>query len=123
MSFFNDLQYSFLAGAASSGFDIGTFLDNSGKTLGKWFGLAAIILGLVAIIYAIYQIATGLMSHGKKQVNWFVTIALLLFGGMLTVGGGGFEFVKGIAGGGQKTITDLGTGGTIVLSQLKMFLP
>lgn len=120
MGFWNDFQYGLLTGAKA--FDIGTFLSNSSSTLGKWFSLAAIIIGLVAIIYAIWQIASGLMSHGKKQVNWFVTVALLLFGGMLTFSGGGFDYVKGIAGGGQKTIEDLGTGGAIVL-QLKMFLP
>lgn len=120
MGFLHDAQSTFVAGA--KGFDVGTFLSNSGTTLGTWFSLASIIIGLVAIIYAIWQIASGLMSHGKKQVNWFITIILLFFGGVLTLGtGGGFDYIKGIAGGGKQTIEDLG-GGMIVL-QIKMFLP
>lgn len=111
-----------LSGTASGEWDLRAFLTNSFETLGEWFSLAIMILGIVAVAYAIWQIVSGLMSHGKKQVNWVVTIILLLVGGALSMTTG-FQFVQDIASGGRKTIEDLG-GQTIVLFQFgKMFLP
>lgn len=100
--------------AASGDWDIGSFLTNSSETLRTWFNAGLLVLGLVAIVYATWQIVSGLMSHGKKQVNWAVSIILLLVGGVLA-STTGFDFMQGIAGGGKKTIEDLGTGGTIML--------
>lgn len=99
--------------AGSSGWDLRNFLNNSFSTLGEWFSLAVMILGIVAVAYSIYQIVTGLMSQGKKQTNWAVTIILLLVGGALSMTTG-FQFVQKIAGGGRKTIEDLG-GQTITM--------
>lgn len=96
--------------------DLESFLTNLSSTLTNWFGLATTVLGIVAVAYATYQIVSGLMSHGKKQVNWGITIFLLLVGGALSVSGG-FRFVQGIAEGGRKTIEDLG-GGIIYLKHL-----
>lgn len=102
--------------------DLRTFLDNSFKTLDEWFSLAAAVVGLVAIAWATWQIVSALMSQGKKQINWAVSIILLIVGGALTASGG-FKFVRGIAESGQTTINDLG-GQTIVLFQyLTSFLP
>ena len=106
-------------GGGGSGWDLRTFLENSFDTLGEWFSLAVMILGIVAVAYAIWQIVSGLMSHGKKQVNWAVAIILLLVGGALSMSTG-FEFVRGIAEGGQQTIEDLG-GQTIVLFSQMFF--
>lgn len=108
--------------ATESEWDLAEFLKNVETTLGEWFGLAVAVVGLVAIAYAIWQIVSGLMSQGKKQTNWAVAIILLLVGGTLTATGG-FDFVQGIAQGGQETIEDLGTGGTIALYTKTMFLP
>lgn len=105
---------------AGAGWDLGTFLKNANKTLDSWFGLAILILGIVAILYAVFQITTGLMSHGKKPTNWGVAITLLLVGGMLALPGS-FGFVKGIAEGGKKTIEEIGGGsGMITLQYAKM---
>lgn len=107
----------------SGGWDLGTFLEKSQLTLNTWFGLVVLILGIVAILYSIFQITTGLMSHGKKPTNWGVAILLLIVGGVL-VGPSSFEFVKNIAKGGQKTISDLGGGvdGTIMFEYVKMLV-
>lgn len=107
-----------LAGAGE--WDLRTFLTNSFATLGDWFGLAVMILGIVAVAYAIWQIVSGLMSHGKKQTNWALAIILLLVGGALSMSTG-FSFVQGIAEGGKTTIEDLG-GQTIMMFEAgKMF--
>lgn len=102
--------------------DLRTFLQNSFRTLDQWFSLAAMVVGLVAIAWATWQIVSSLMSQGKKQINWAVAIILLLVGGALSMSNG-FQFVRGIANSGQKTINDLG-GQTIVMFQyIKSFLP
>lgn len=100
------LEQTLVAGTA---WDLTSFLKGSFTTIGTWVQLALMIVGIVAIGYAIWQITTGLMSHGKKQVNWAVTIILLLVGGVISTSSG-FGFFQGIAEGGQKTIDDLGKG-------------
>ncbi|MEW4426016.1 hypothetical protein AB1I68_00815 [Paenibacillus pabuli] len=107
----------FLAGD----WDLGSFLGNSKTTLTKWAGLAVALIGVICVFIAIWQIASGLMSHGKKQTNWAISIILLIVGGVLS-GTEGFKFVQGIAGGGQKTISDLGVpGGAIMLFEYSKF--
>lgn len=102
--------------------DLRTFLQNSFRTLDQWFSLAVAIVGLVAIAWATWQIVSALMSQGRKQINWAVSIILLIVGGALSASGG-FQFVRGIAESGQKTINDLG-GQTIMMFQyIKSFLP
>ncbi|MGC6586664.1 hypothetical protein ACPV3A_17055 [Paenibacillus sp. Dod16] len=104
----NVFKVDYLTGA----WDLGSFLENARETLGVWGSSFIMILGVLALIYSVYQIVTGLWSQGKKQTNWFVVILLLIVGGVISVPTG-FEFVKDIAGGGRKTIEDLG-GGTIL---------
>lgn len=103
--------------------DLRTFLDSSFSTLKDWFSLAIMILGLVAVAFAIWQIVSGLMSQGKKPVNWGLAIVLLLLGGALSMTTG-FDFIRGIAEGGQATINDLGGNGTIaIFTHAKSFFP
>jgi len=108
--------------AGSSGWDLRSFLTNMFNTLGDWISLAVMILGIVAVGYAIWQIVSGLMSQGKKQTNWAVAIMLLLVGGALSMTTG-FEFVQSIASGGRKTIEDLGGQTITIFSFTKSFLP
>lgn len=107
---------------AGAGWDLGSFLTNSKSTLTTWFGAAIMILGIVAIAYATWQIVSGLMSHGKKQTNWAVAIMLLIVGGALSMTTG-FQFMQEIASGGQKTIKDLGGGTITSFYYMKSFLP
>lgn len=116
-----DISSIELLAGASSGWDLRNFLNNSFSTLGEWFSLAIMILGIVAVAYAVWQIVSGLMSHGKKQTNWAVSITLLLVGGALSMTTG-FDFVQSIASGGRKTIEDLGGQTITMFSFAKAFL-
>ena len=86
--------------------DIGSFLNNTTTTIKSWGGALIILIGIVMMIYAVYMIAKGLMTHGKGQTNWAVAIITLIIGGALAVGG--FAMVDSIASGGAKTINQLG---------------
>lgn len=88
--------------------DIGTFLQNATKTIKQWGSYLIILIGVVLIIVAVWQIAKGLISHGKGQTNWAVAIIMLVIGGALMAGG--FGLVSTIASGGGQTINELGAG-------------
>lgn len=88
--------------------DIGTFLQNATKTIKQWGSYLIILIGVVLIIVSIWQIAKGLISHGKGQTNWAVAIIMLIIGGALMAGG--FGLVSTIASGGGQTINELGAG-------------
>ena len=102
---------------------IDSFLTNLVGKLKTWGNLIMILVGVVMVIAAVWQIGTGLMSNGKKQINWVVSIALLLLGGALASfglsGNGAWNWVSGIAEGGKTTIDELGgtttPGSTIML--------
>ena len=64
------------------GFDITGFLTGLRNSLGVWGSIIMGILGAAALIVAAYQVVSGLISHGKKQTNWFVTIGLIIVGAM-----------------------------------------
>lgn len=97
----------------SGGWDIGSFLENSTTTIKVWGNYFIILIGVIMVIWAAWQIGSGLMSHGKKQTNWFIAVALLIVGGAFLVGG--FGFVENISKGGKQTIEDLGTGSSIIM--------
>lgn len=86
--------------------DLGSFLKNATGTIETWGGLLLTLVGLIAVIYAVVKIVMGLASHGKKEVNWVVNIALLIIGGALSASG--LSLALDIAKGGEKTIKDLG---------------
>lgn len=92
--------------AVPMAWDLGSFLQHATETLKQWGGYLIILIGVVMVVFSVYQIAKGLISHGKTQTNWAVAIILLVLGGAFMVGG--FQFVANIASGGRKTIEDLG---------------
>lgn len=98
-----------LAASGGSGeFDIIKFLDNSAKYLKKIGHYAMILIGVVLIIVAVVQIAKGLAGGGRGQVNWVMSIACLLVGGMLIFGG--WNLAAKVAKMGQGTLEQLGSG-------------
>lgn len=102
---------SLMANLPTLDWDLGSFLNNAGSTLGTWAQYLMVIIGVVCVAIGIYKIASGLISHGKKQVNWAVAIILILLGGALLVTQS-WNWIVGIAQGGKETIEDLG--GTIM---------
>lgn len=97
-------------------FNITQFGKNLYTMLRQWGNTLIIIIGVVMMIVAVWQIAKGLIQHGKSNTNWAVAIALLIIGGALasfgaTIGGdnvGAWKWLEEIAGGGKQTIMDLG---------------
>lgn len=99
--------------------DIENFLKGARKSGEKWGGLLIGLIGVIMIIVAVYQIAKGLMTHGKGQTNWAVAILLLIIGGAFAVGG--YALVFKIAEGGRKTIEDLGDSGNTIIPMLSAY--
>ncbi len=94
-------------------FDIEKFLSNSTSKLKLWGGLLLILIGVIMMIVAVVKVASGLISHGKKQVSWVVCIIMFILGGALcsfAAGDAAWSWVQGIAEGGKQTIDDLGGG-------------
>ena len=105
----NALMRVLLDGDASSGgtFDIIKFLKNTAnylKTVGHYI---MVLAGVILIIVSVVQIAKGLAGGGRGQVNWVMSIACLLVGGMLIFGG--WNLATNIASVGKGTIEKLGS--------------
>lgn len=87
--------------------DIGTFLNKGGQTLKQWAGYLIVIFGIAMLVAAVYMLTKGLIGQGKGQpVPWMTILLLIVIGGALLAGG--FSFLETVAGGGKKTIEDLG---------------
>ncbi|WP_156395404.1 hypothetical protein [Paenibacillus sp. Root52] len=110
------LNFDLLTGA----WDIGSFLENVTAKLGDWSKLFLMLIGLIAVVVAVFQVVTALWSGGKKQVNWFVYGALFILGGALS-STTGYDLIKNIAGGGRQTIEDLGGGVSLWFEYSKFY--
>lgn len=97
----------------SAAWDLGTFLQNAKKAIETWGGYFLMLLGVVAVIYSVYQAVKGLMNPQRAQTNWLQVAAAFILGGALTIGG--YKWVGDIAQGGKKTIDDLGGGGSAIV--------
>lgn len=89
-----------------SKFDLIKFLENASnyvKKVGHWIMVFA---GIILVIVAVVQIAKGFASGGRGQVNWVMSLACLLVGGMLIFGG--WNLATGIASIGADTIAEMG---------------
>lgn len=94
--------------------------DGDGKGLAKFFGaltesvqgyvrIIIMLIGIVMVGFGVYQIAKNLISHGKTQTNWFVTIALIVFGGIFMLSGG-FSVLRSFTASTKKTVEDMSKG-------------
>lgn len=92
--------------ASGGNWDLTSFLNNSQKQVKIWGGAFLSLVGIVGVVYAAFQIVSGLMSQGKKQVSYGSQAILLLISGALATTG--LTLVMNIAAGGKKTIEDLG---------------
>lgn len=61
-------------------------LSNLRDSLIGWGKGLMMIVGVAMIIFGIFKIAQGLISHGKTQVNWVVNILLIIVGALFCAG-------------------------------------
>lgn len=88
---------------------IGKFIHSMGTNIGSWVKMIVMIIGVIMVGAGIYQVAKNLISHGKGQTNWIVTIALIVLGAILMLSGG-WGFIKDFSTAGRKTLDDAAKG-------------
>lgn len=88
---------------------IGTFIQTMGKNIGSWVKMIVMIIGVIMVGAGIYQVAKNLISHGKGQTNWIVTLALIVFGAILMLTGG-WDFIKTFSSAGKTTLNNAANG-------------
>lgn len=88
---------------------IGKFIHSMGTNIGSWAKMIVMIIGVVMVGFGIYQVAKNLISHGKGQTNWVVTLALIILGAILMLSGG-WDFIKDFSTAGRKTLDDAAKG-------------
>lgn len=88
---------------------IGKFIQSMGTNIGSWVKMIVMIIGVVMVGAGIYQVAKNLISHGKGQTNWIVTIALIILGAILMLAGG-WDFIKNFSKAGRQTLDDAANG-------------
>lgn len=103
----------FLAAAGGTGggtsWSINTFLNNLGQSMQQWGKFIVFAIGGAMVIGAAFFIAKGLMSQGRGQTNWALTILLLIIGGAFMASSfGGWSLLQSISEGSKDTIEDLG---------------
>ena len=86
--------------------DLTSFLSNATEQVQTWGRAFLTLVGVVGVVWAAFQIISGLMSQGKKQVSYGTNAILLLVSGALVATG--LDLVLDISKGGQQTIQDLG---------------
>lgn len=92
--------------SGSGGFDLLKFLGNATEYLKNVGHYIMVFAGVILVIVAVVQIAKGFASGGRGQVNWVMSIACLLVGGMLIFGG--WNLATNIASIGADTIMEMG---------------
>lgn len=85
------LMSSLPAAAAKAGsllldWRINNVLEKLRTNLIYWGAGIMMIVGVVMIIFGIFKIAQGMISHGKTQVNWVVNILLIVVGALFCAG-------------------------------------
>lgn len=89
---------------------LNSFLDNLKNSGSYWGALIVTIIGIAAVVIAVFQIVKGFASGGRSQTNWAFVILLFIFGGaMMVTGLGGWTLLQNIANGSNNTINQLGS--------------
>ena len=89
------------------GFNLGTFFKNLAAKAKEWGHLFIVFLGVILVIWGIVAIVKGFISHGRGQVNWLMSIAMILVGGFL-VTLGSWDALNNWLQIGTGTLTELG---------------
>lgn len=92
----------------ATGWSINTFLTKFQQSLSSWGAAIVCIIGTVMVIGSAWHIGKGLMSQGKGQTNWALTILLLIVGGAF-MASGGWTLLTNISNGSFDTINALGS--------------
>lgn len=95
--------------ATAGSWSISGLLTAARNSVAGYVQVIIVIIGVVMVGVGVYQFAKNLISHGKGQTNWVVTIMLIAVGGMLMLTGG-WSVLESIGKGSQTTIDDLGKG-------------
>lgn len=85
---------------------ITNILKSASDTASTWGRYFLVVLGIVMVIYGVYQIGKGMMSGGRGQTNWVMAIGCLILGGALAVSGG-WKFVVNIAQGSGNELNEM----------------
>lgn len=89
--------------------DLNSFLNNLGAAMQTWGKMIVFVIGTAMVIASVFLIAKGLMSQGRGQTNWALTLLLLIIGGaFMATGFGGWNLLVDISEGSRQTIDDLG---------------
>ena len=100
-------------GGSGSDGSITKFITALGDQLAIWGRLIVFAIGAVMIIVGIYQVAKNLMSAGRGQANWAVTLLLIVIGGtLMAAGGGGWSTLLTFGDDGANTLEGLAAGST-----------
>lgn len=89
-------------------YSVDKMLTNLFGKMQVWGRVLVAIIGIAMIIVGVVKIAQGMMSGGRGQVNWVLSLGLILIGGILCVGGA-WSFITSLGGGMRSTLNTLGT--------------
>lgn len=96
-------------GAGAGSWSVSGLLTAFRKSVTGYVQVIIVFVGVVMVGVGVYQIAKNLISHGKGQTNWVVTIALIMIGGMLMLSGG-WTILEDIGTGSKNTLDNMGKG-------------
>jgi hypothetical protein len=75
----------------------------------NWVGYIILIIGVILLGIAIFQLLKKFGSGGQGGMSWVLIIIMACVGGALM--GGGIKFVYDLTKGAQSTITNMGNAG------------
>lgn len=93
--------------ADNGGFELSNLLKSATGKVNDYAQSLVVIIGVVMVVAAIYQIGKGFMSGGRGQTNWAMAIGCLIVGGAICVTGG-YKLIADVAKGGKDTINSMG---------------
>lgn len=96
-------------GAAKSDSGLAKFFGAITESVQGYVRIIIMLIGIVMVGFGVYQIAKNLISHGKAQTNWFVTIALIVLGGIFMLSSG-FSVLRSFTDSTKNTVEDLSEG-------------
>lgn len=103
----NMLATYILADKDGNGFELSNLLKSATGKVNDYAQSLVVIIGVVMVVAAIYQIGKGFMSGGRGQTNWAMAIGCLIVGGAICVTGG-YKLIANVAKGGKDTISSMG---------------